>query len=204
MSWTALIPLNAPARRKSRLSGILSATQRTELSEAMYRHVLDCVELAGVLEAVFTLSPAGGAPNAWVQREPELNVELTRIRTLLSAPLLILNADLPWLQRDDVHAMIAAAERDGCALAPDRHGTGTNAVALAPEVAFEFAFGPGSLAAHLRAAPQACAVCRPGLAFDLDTPADLADLLASGHPASDAIERLLWPPAVTAKWAHVD
>jgi 2-phospho-L-lactate guanylyltransferase len=206
MRWTALIPLNAPARRKSRLSGALAAHERVALSEALHRHVLDCVERAGICERVLTLSPALAAldPARWVQQERDLNVELARARGLLSAPLLVLNADLPVLTPEDLRALAAAAESAGSAVAPDRHGTGTNATALLPHAPFEFAFGRGSLAAHLRAAPEARVVCRAGLAFDLDTPADLAELITSGHPLPSALESCLRPQGVAAKWAHVD
>ena len=51
---------------------------------------------------------------------------------------------------------------------------------MAPPDLIHFAFGPDSFAKH-RAAAQAIGsnpevVERPGLAFDLDSPADLADL----------------------------
>ena len=60
------------------------------------------------------------------------------------------------------------------AIAPDRLGTGTNGLALAPPGVIGFRFGTGSFAAH-RAEAQAAGVepaivARPGLAFDLDTP----------------------------------
>ncbi len=73
------------------------------------------------------------------------------------------------------------------AIAPDRAGAGTNALALRPTSAIPFRFGPGSHEAHRRAAEAAglevVTVERPGLAFDLDTPADL-DRLLSGEPVA--------------------
>jgi 2-phospho-L-lactate guanylyltransferase len=61
-------------------------------------------------------------------------------------------------------------------LVPDRHGLGTNALALRPPGVIEFAFGQDSRLAHRRAAEAAGAVyveLDSPLAFDLDTPADL-------------------------------
>ncbi len=64
----------------------------------------------------------------------------------------------------------------GVVLVTDRHGTGTNALAMRPPHAIAFAFGPGSRHAHQAAAEAVGAryveVDGP-LAFDLDTPDDL-------------------------------
>ncbi len=61
---------------------------------------------------------------------------------------------------------------------PDRHGDGTNVVALPTDLAFQFAYGPGSFRRHLAAAIAARHSVRvrrdPLLAADIDTPDDLA------------------------------
>ena len=66
-------------------------------------------------------------------------------------------------------------------------GTGTNAVCLRLPTRFRFQFGPGSFAAHraqvITGARAPLAVVQPGLAFDVDVPADLEMLVARG--ASD-------------------
>jgi 2-phospho-L-lactate guanylyltransferase (CobY/MobA/RfbA family) len=73
------------------------------------------------------------------------------------------------------------------AIAPDRAGSGTNGLALTPPDVIAFRFGIGSCAAHLGAAREAgvpaVEVHRPGLAFDLDTPADLARWIELGSAA---------------------
>jgi 2-phospho-L-lactate guanylyltransferase len=211
MSWTAIIPLKAPAQRKSRLSTALAAPQREALAAELYHHVMVCVEAAGVFETILTLSPslspAEVSARRWVQEHSDLNADLARVRALLSGPLLVLNADLPLLKPAELLALVAAAEAFGSALAADRHGTGTNAVALLPRVPFRFAFGPGSLAAHRRVAPYASVLLRTGLCCDLDTPVDIAHLLASGHPLPERVERLLSAartPSTVRHVAHVD
>jgi 2-phospho-L-lactate guanylyltransferase len=64
------------------------------------------------------------------------------------------------------------------ALAPDRHGTGTNALFVRPPGLLTYAFGPDSFQRHLaqaQAAGAATRVCRlEGLALDVDQPEDLA------------------------------
>ncbi len=63
-------------------------------------------------------------------------------------------------------------------LVPDRHGSGTNALLLAPPNAIDFRFGEGSRAAHAAAAEAAGATyveLDGPLSFDLDTPEDLLE-----------------------------
>jgi 2-phospho-L-lactate guanylyltransferase len=99
---------------------------------------------------------------------------------------LILPADLPLLSPDVIVDFVDEAGDAAVALAPDRSGTGTNALLLRPPHALEPLFGPASFARH-RAAARAhglavTTVHLPELAFDLDTPDDLARLCVS-HPA---------------------
>jgi 2-phospho-L-lactate guanylyltransferase len=209
MSWTAVIPLNAPALRKSRLAAALSPLFREALAEELYRHVAGCVEQTGIFDTVVTLSPAlppaGMSTKLWLQQGADLNAELALVRTQTSGPLLVLNADLPLLAADDLSALVRAAESSGCAIAADRHGTGTNAVALLPGAPLSFAFGVGSLAAHSSSAPRASVVRRAGLACDLDTPADIGHVLALERPPPDRVEALLylaWTSGAARRMAH--
>jgi 2-phospho-L-lactate/phosphoenolpyruvate guanylyltransferase len=68
---------------------------------------------------------------------------------------------------------------------PSADGTGTNALARTPPNVIESRFGPGSCRAHLeqaRAKSIHAEVLRlPGLMFDIDTPEDVAELLAGSH-----------------------
>jgi 2-phospho-L-lactate guanylyltransferase len=87
---------------------------------------------------------------------------------------LALFADLPLLGGPDIDALLDAAERAGCAIAPDRHVTGTNALALADRRPFNFHFGDDSFRQHRAEAGAGWRlVPRPGLSIDIDTPEDL-------------------------------
>ena len=102
--------------------------------------------------------------------------------------LVVLHGDLPNLAADDVTALLAAVPQpSGVAIAPDRAEGGTNGLALRPPDAIGFWFGVGSFEAHRAAAAAAgvpiVEVHRPGLAFDLDTPADLARWIELGDAA---------------------
>jgi 2-phospho-L-lactate/phosphoenolpyruvate guanylyltransferase len=91
-----------------------------------------------------------------------------------------LPADLPLLTVEDLrHLHHLAATGRGLVIAPSRGG-GTSALLLRPPHAIPFAFGPASFAQHCRLAAEhgyGCVVYEsPTLAFDVDTPADWAEL----------------------------
>jgi 2-phospho-L-lactate/phosphoenolpyruvate guanylyltransferase len=95
--------------------------------------------------------------------------------------LLVLPADLPLLDTEDVRAVLDEMGEEGSiVISPDVSRSGTNALLLCPPDVLPFAFGPGSYEAHLRAARERglyVRICeRPHLAFDLDTTEDLASL----------------------------
>ena len=87
---------------------------------------------------------------------------------------------LPLLSADDFATLIDAASEAGAAIAPDHARTGTNALALTDATALQPAFGPSSFALHRTLLPHAAVVERPGLALDIDTPADLDHAIAAG------------------------
>jgi 2-phospho-L-lactate guanylyltransferase len=102
--------------------------------------------------------------------------------------LVTLHGDLPNLRAAEIADLIAGvADAAGVAIAPDRGGTGTNGLALRPPDVIAFRFGIGSFRAHRREAARAgvpfVVIDRPGLAFDLDTPDDLARWLELGDAA---------------------
>jgi 2-phospho-L-lactate guanylyltransferase len=63
---------------------------------------------------------------------------------------------------------------------PAHDGDGTNGLLVSPPTALAFAFGPGSCRRHQALAREqgiaAVALTLPGLAADIDKPADLAKL----------------------------
>jgi 2-phospho-L-lactate/phosphoenolpyruvate guanylyltransferase len=91
------------------------------------------------------------------------------------------------LAEDDADAAGGGAAGGGAAgggarvvILPDRHGTGTNGLLLAPPGALAPSFGPESCARHVELARAAGAEVRvrelPSLLLDIDTGADLAAL----------------------------
>ncbi len=176
--WTAILPLKLSADRKSRLAPVLSLEERRRLGDRMASHVIaELGSLAAIYEIII-LSPQ--VVTSWpvrtvVDHGRGLNAELDAVALTLPGPLLIVHGDLPLVAAQDIKAMLDAPEAAGCAIAPDRHGQGTNALALhiRPD-GFGFAFGPNSFARHQRRLEHNMAVIRrEGLACDIDTPDDL-------------------------------
>lgn len=178
MNWIAIVPLKAAGARKTRLAGTLDDEPRAALALDMASHVIATLAGVDAISSVRVLSPAPcNMPGTlWVADRGEgLNAELDRVyEGLAGKAVLIIHADLPLLRADDVAALLTAAEAAGAALAVDRHGTGTNAVAMREAVPAGFAFGPDSLARHLQRLPYAATVRREGLAVDIDTADDMA------------------------------
>jgi 2-phospho-L-lactate guanylyltransferase len=106
--------------------------------------------------------------------------------------LLVALGDLPLLTGAAVREVVALSSAQRIAIAPDRRQDGTNLLLLTPPDLLTFAYGRHSLARHLNAARRVGV--EPEIyrseetSFDVDTPADLAQLVARG----------LWPPEASA------
>jgi len=95
--------------------------------------------------------------------------------------VLLVPGDCPALWPQEVDAMLRRHEGGpGVVLVPDRHGTGTNALLLAPPDAIMPSFGEGSRRRHLRIALESgiTPAVEPlvSLGLDVDTPDDLETL----------------------------
>ena len=185
---------------KTRLAPSLDPSERVMLASQLLQRVLRVA--CAVTDDVVVISPSrplaeiveASGCRLSVQRGMGLNEGLDQARSdaLMEGieTLVILHGDLPNLRADDIRTLCGAlpdGDGPGVAIAPDRAGTGTNGLALRPPGVIGFRFGVGSFAAHAdeveRAGVPAVAVNRAGLAFDLDTPEDLARWLELGDAA---------------------
>ena len=192
MSVFAIVPVKNLWGTKSRLKPILDPGARAGLTVYMMGRVVSALKEAGV-ENVCVVSPdrivlgearERGAATL-LQESRGLNPALEEGRRWTmdrsASALLVLPADLPLLDAQDVRAVLdGVGEAPSVTISPDSAHTGTNALLLRPPDALPFVFGPDSYEAHLRAARERgldVRVCeRPHLAFDLDTAEDLARL----------------------------
>ena len=194
MSCWALVPIKARAACKGRLCGVLEQPARASLVQAMLQHVLEQLRHCAALDGIAVMSPQQhGLPTdiLWIgDSGAEINESLRAAFCALSARgaqrCLVIAADLPWLTAAEVSALVAASEATRLALAPDRHGSGTNALALALPSEFCTRFGPASFALHraesTRLALRPAIVRLPGLEFDVDVPEDLILLARRPDP----------------------
>ena len=182
--WRALVPIKQGANGKSRLASIISIVERDALALQMARHVLAELEHCGSIVELAILSARRPEwwRGVWVEdRGAGLNAEIAEWRRSVGvAPILIIHADLPLLRADEVDELLACAAFHGVALATDRAGEGSNALAIADGRRFVFRFGPGSRNLHAAQAPGLGVLAPLGLATDIDTPQDLAFARAQG------------------------
>jgi 2-phospho-L-lactate guanylyltransferase len=117
-------------------------------------------------------------------QSPAAAAGVARALELGAERVLLVPGDCPALEPAEVDELLA--ERlapPAVTIVSDRHGTGTNALLLAPPDAIAPAFGAGSFARHSAAAEAAgatVAVREPAsLLLDVDTSADLEALRAA-------------------------
>ena len=193
-----IVPHRGLPAAKTRLAPVLGPEERIALARTLLSGVLRVARQAAddvvVISPSAALEPIASEAGARlvVQRGMGLNAGLDQARGEALAEgvelLAVLHGDLPNLAQDDVLALLTAGGGErGVAIAPDRLGSGTNGLALRPPEIIGFRFGAGSFAAHVAEAEgagiRAAVVRRPGLAFDLDTPEDLARWLELGDAA---------------------
>ena len=191
MSIWAIVPVKPLKRGKSRLAGILTEEERTQLNQNLLEKTLKTLSQIKELDHVLvvsrdphalTIARNYGAKTVQEDGQPHLHTALTRATVVAQVHstqgVLVLPADLPLLTTDDVLALIDRAVKPPVVvIAPDRHNKGTNALLMFPAGLIEYDFGEGSFQRHCERARQVGAkleiVELPSLALDLDLPEDL-------------------------------
>lgn len=192
-----VIPFRGPASGKSRLAAGISDAARRQIARAMFQHVLNVACAAVRAQNVLIVTGSRTAANiarrcgATVLRETisdhnaAVAQAVAHLRTRKFTTVAIVSADLPLLKPSDLAALEQCARGGRLAIATDKGGRGTNALAMPLSLGFDFHFGPASLFRHRLEARQRGVQFRlvhaPGLTDDVDTPDDLK-LLA--HPAA--------------------
>ncbi|MCO5316671.1 MAG: 2-phospho-L-lactate guanylyltransferase [Solirubrobacterales bacterium] len=193
MSAFAVITIKRFDRAKQRLADSVAPDQRQRLAEAMFSDVLEAVKLARMLTGIVVVTgepkAAGVAAEAGAQvvedpvdggHSEAATRGLRRAIDLGADRVILLPGDCPLLDPRELDRLFTGMPSPWVAVVPDRHGTGTNALALAPPDAIIPAFGEGSCERHLGLAREAGIPASreelASLALDLDTPADLVAL----------------------------
>jgi 2-phospho-L-lactate/phosphoenolpyruvate guanylyltransferase len=205
MRATAIIPVKRFGVAKQRLLEALDRPGRAALVKAMLDDVLAATLSAELTERVIVVTgerraerialsrPRRAAPPLEVFRDPQdlghseaATLGIVRAKALGAGCVALLPGDCPLLDPAELDAALERMRSGRVAIVPDRHGTGTNALLLAPPDAIGPAFGPSSCARHAdrarRAGHEVAVQPLDSLGLDIDTPDDLAAL-------AEALER---------------
>src|SRR3990170_8302165 len=162
VSIRIIVPHRGLEAAKTRLATSLSPDERMFLASQLLQRVLkvarevsdDVVVISPSRSLLEVVEPSGA--RLVVQRGMGLNSGLDQVRfdAIVDdiGTLAVLHGDLPNLQAADVMTLLGSLPADGApgvAIAPDRAGTGTNALVLRPPGVIHFRFGPRSFAKHL-------------------------------------------------------
>ena len=132
--------------------------------------------------------PANPGETGAIEMATRLCVERGAVSTL------VIPADVPLIQAWELEEVLKHAPAEGSVLVPAADGRGTNAAFRRPANLFPLRFGNDSFKPH-HAAAQAtgkpCIVLNlPGIAVDIDNPADLQEIVAMpGETRAQALAR---------------
>ena len=198
MRTAAILPVKRFSEAKRRLGASVSDPLRHELARAMVADVLsalaetESIERTIVVTREHSVAASARSHGALVVKDAgedgqSVAVALGVRRALAEGMerVLCIPGDCPALDPAELESMLrvpAAAFEPEVVIVPDRHGTGTNGLLLAPPDAISPSFGPGSCERHRSLALAAGVPCRlerpSSLLLDVDTGADLAALRA--------------------------
>ncbi|MGA7906206.1 MAG: 2-phospho-L-lactate guanylyltransferase [Candidatus Sulfotelmatobacter sp.] len=190
-----LIPVKNLAQAKQRLAAVLAQPARTELAQAMLQDVLAAVaawarrpavaivtgdpfavELARQYDFEIIADPDNPGETGAIELATQLCVGRGADFTL------VIPADIPLIAAGELEAILENAPAEGSVLAPAADGRGTNAAFRRPAALFPLRFGNDSFKPHhaaARATGKPCVVLQlPGIAVDVDNPADLQHLIS--------------------------
>jgi 2-phospho-L-lactate guanylyltransferase len=197
LNATAILPVKRFARAKTRLLGdAIGPQERAALLRAMLTDVLAAIPRSKEIERLIVVTGEGRAEKVAldaarrartpieVLQDPQdpghsdaATLGIVRAKSFGAGCVALLPGDCPLLDAAELDAALDRMETGTVAVVPDRHGTGTNGLLMAPADAIGPAFGPKSCERHLdrarRAGWTAVREELPSLALDLDTPEDL-------------------------------
>jgi 2-phospho-L-lactate guanylyltransferase len=190
----AILPVKSPQNAKQRLTGFLPVEMRQTLARMLYRQTLatlcqaDGIDRVVVATSDMEIADHARRSGALVLEEHEqvshsvsADAACLRAMEMGASTALLVPIDVPTVTPADF-TTLAASARPGLIVVPSSDGTGTNALVRTPPNCIESRFGPGSFRAHLDQALSkglpADVLRLPGLMFDIDTPEDVAELLA--------------------------
>ena len=200
-----LVPIKNTAFAKQRLAGILDQPARTQLAQAMLTDVLTALhewknrptvgivtgdpyatKLAAEYKFEVIPDPDNPGETGAIEMATRVCVERGEDSTL------VIPGDIPLIAAWELDEILKHAPAEGSLLVPAGDGRGTNAAYRRPADLFPLRFGNDSFKPHHAAAQatgKTCVVLNlPGIAVDVDNPADLRQLLSL--PGNTRAQRL--------------
>ena len=189
---TILIPVKEPHHSKTRLSGLLSCSQRSELTVNMLIRVIQAAVCAAVDDIVVAGSQFNSlkqliegrefGPVRWVDVSgQDLNDDVEMASDIIKnsgRAYIYIPGDVPFITSNDIEDVIESSE-DGeiLVLVPSESDGGTNAMLIPPSSDFIPLLGVDSFRRHCEYAEGNTLdykIVRPfGFTLDLDTEKDL-------------------------------
>ena len=191
-----IVPVKSFGGAKSRLSPVLSISERAILARTMLDDVLCAISGVPELRNVAVVTSAGDAADYVRQRgvtviddqgATDTNAAVRwgflEVARRNGGAVIALPSDVPSIFPADIAALFAAVRKAGVAIAPAPRDGGTNALAYDVPGRIEPCFGPESFARHIQAANRSgirpVVVANGRLGLDLDEPNHLAEFLCS-------------------------
>lgn len=188
-----LIPVKNLANAKQRLAALFSQAQRTELARAMLRDMFETLagwpdrpEIAIVTGDPYATDLAESLgfhliPDSENLGETQAIEMATQVSISQGADsTLVIPGDIPLLERSELAEILRRAPAEGSVLVSAADGRGTNAAFRRPANLFPLRFGNDSFHPHCAAAQASgmpvVILNLPGIALDVDNPADLEEL----------------------------
>lgn len=191
-AW-ALVPVKSPSWAKTRLSVLLSASERAEIQWAMLQDVLIQLNASKLLAGVAIVTPdariqalvVANGVRVFNDEPPRggLNAAVAhganQLRMLGADLVAVLPGDVPQLTVDDIDSAIQyAVQENATVVVPDHNKQGTNALVFWADRAQEFQFGEGSFQKHVQdcSSGPVQSLHLKSIARDIDWPDDLEAL----------------------------
>ncbi len=190
-----LVPIKNTDSAKQRLAAILDQPSRTKLAQAMLHDVMSALHewksrpdvgiVTGDPYATKLAHDFGFEVIPDLDNPGETGAIAMATRVCVQRGIdstLVIPGDIPLIQGWELEEILKNAPAEGTVLVPAGDGRGTNAAFRRPADLFPLRFGNDSFKPH-HAAAQAtgkpCIVLQfPGIAVDVDNPADLRQLLS--------------------------
>lgn len=182
LDWTVVVPLKAAASGKSRLGASAELVRAIGLDTVAAAAAVARVVVVTADRQTAAGAAAIGGVTVVVEEEPDgLNAAIALGMPAADAPRAALLGDLPALRPDDLRSALQMAASFDRAVVADAEGTGSTLVTARAGVAWQSAFGAGSLARHLTLGCERLDVPEhSSLRRDVDTVAQLAEAAALG------------------------